>query len=64
MSMVPLPSEFAEKVNSFNSDEDRMLFRLTDPSRFGRDQSHCTRSSAMNGSLNVQGIWLPRTVRR
>ena len=60
--MSPLPSEFAEKVNSLMKVGESVLVRLAAPMRLGRDQtSSILPKVSSKGALKRQGVWVPRT---
>src|SRR5712691_12455122 len=65
MSIVPLPSELAESVNSFIQVLESVLTRLMAAVLLGRDHAYCTRSKFPGkGSLKCHGMWVPRKERR
>ncbi len=63
--MVPLPSEFAEKVNSLMNVGEKVLVRLTAAIWLGRDQTSSMRPKVSSkGALKCHGVLVPRTDRR
>ena len=61
--MEPSPSELAEKVNSLMKVGESVLTTLRAPVRLGLDHS-AAYTVPSNGLLNLQGISVPRRLRR